>query len=278
MGIVIRTNATALRTLRSLNRTHRDLSGNMEKLSSGLRINSAKDDAAGLAISESLRAQTTSLDQVSRNAADAISTLQIAESSMGEVANTLVRMRELSMQASSGQLSDQQRGFLHDEMDELRKEVTRISEVTEFNGLQLLDGGLATSAATLSFQVGINNTVNDRLEVNIATLNSTGLGIGTMSFTSQTSARDSLTLIDAAITQISSQRATLGAKMNRLGITMDNLASAHENLTAANSRIRDVDVGVEMGKMVSNQILAQAGSSMLAQANSLPQIALSLIG
>jgi flagellin len=163
-------------------------------------------------------------------------------------------------------------------MDELRNEITRISEVTEFNGLQLLDGSLSSGASTLSFQVGINNTTNDRLEVNIATLNSTGLGIGSMSFTTQTAARDALTKIDSAITQISSQRATLGAKMNRLSITMDNLSSANQNLTAANSRIRDVDVGVEMGKMVSNQILAQAGSSMLAQANSLPQIALSLIG
>lgn len=278
MGIVIRTNATALRTLRSLNKTSRSLNENMVKLSSGQRINSAKDDAAGLAISQSLTAQTASINQASRNSADAISSLQIAEGAMGEVANTLVRMRELSMQSASGQVSDGQRAFIHQEMDQLRQEVSRISEVTEFNGLSLLDGSLSGSGNTLSFQVGIQNTANDRIGVNIGTLSSTGLGINTMSFTSQTASQNALTKIDSAINSISVERANLGAKMNRLQITIDNLASANENLSAANSRIRDVDVGSEMGNMVSNQILAQAGSAMLSQANALPQIALSLIG
>jgi flagellin len=278
MGIVIRTNATALRTLRSLNKTSRSLNENMVKLSSGQRINSAKDDAAGLAISQSLTAQTASINQASRNSADAISSLQIAEGAMGEVANTLVRMRELSMQSASGQVSDGQRAFIHQEMDQLRQEVSRISEVTEFNGLSLLDGSLDGAGNTLSFQVGIQNTANDRIGVNIGTLSSTGLGINTMSFTSQTASQNALTKIDSAINSISVERANLGAKMNRLQITIDNLASANENLSAANSRIRDVDVGSEMGNMVSNQILAQAGSAMLSQANALPQIALSLIG
>jgi flagellin len=251
----------------------------MLKLSSGMRINSAADDAAGLAISESLKAQVVSLQQAGRNSSDAVSTLQIAEAAMGEVATTLTRMRELAMQSSSGQLSNQQRGFLDQEMDELRKEVTRISEVTEFNGLKLLDGGLSTgSGTTLSFQVGIQNTANDRIEVNINTISGSGLGIGSMSLSTQTAARSALDTIDAAISSLSSSRANLGAKMNRLTITMDNLASAEQNIDAANSRIRDVDVGHEMGRMVSNQILSQAGSAMLSQANSLPQIALGLIG
>jgi flagellin len=279
MGIVIRSNPTAAATLSSLERTNRRLSGNMLKLSSGMRINSAADDAAGLAISESLKAQVVSLQQAGRNSADAVSTLQIAEAAMGEVANTLQRMRELAMQSSSGQLSNQQRGFLDQEMDELRKEVTRISEVTEFNGLNLLDGGLSTaSGVTLSFQVGIQNTNNDRINVNVNTISATGLGIGTMSLASQTRARSALDTIDLAISSLSSSRANLGAKMNRLTITMDNLSSAEQNIDAANSRIRDVDVGHEMGRMVSNQILSQAGSAMLSQANSLPQIALGLIG
>jgi flagellin len=278
MGIVIRTNATALRTLRSLNKTSRSLNENMVRLSSGQRINSAKDDAAGLAISQSLTAQTTSINQASRNSADAISSLQIAEGAMGEVANTLVRMRELSMQSASGQVSDGQRAFIHQEMDQLRQEVSRISEVTEFNGLSLLDGSLEGAGNTLSFQVGIQNTGNDRIGVSIGTLSATGLGISSMSFTSQTASQNALSAIDSAINSISVERANLGAKMNRLQITIDNLASANENLSAANSRIRDVDVGSEMGNMVSNQILAQAGSAMLSQANALPQIALSLIG
>ena len=278
MGIVIRSNPTAKATLSSLERTQRKLSGNMLKLSSGMRINSAKDDAAGLAISESLKAQVVSLQQANRNSSDAVSTLQIAEAAMGEVATTLTRMRELAMQSSSGQLSNQQRGFLDQEMEELRNEVTRISQVTEFNGLALLDGSLSTGTGTLSFQVGIENTNNDRINVNIATVSATGLGIGTMSLSSQTRARSALDTIDSAINSLSSSRATLGAKMNRLTITMDNLASAEQNISAANSRIRDVDVGAEMGKMVSNQILSQAGSAMLSQANSLPQIALGLIG
>jgi flagellin len=278
MGIVIRTNPTAMQTLRSLNKTNRSLSGSMMKLSSGMRINSAADDAAGLAISETLKAQIVSLGQASRNASDAISTLQIAETAMGETANVLQRMRELAMQSSSGQLSDQQRGFLDQEMGQLREEIGRISQVTEFNGIKLLDGSLNSGSGTLSFQVGVRNTLNDRMEVNIATINGTGLGIGTMSLSTMTKARSALDLIDTAINSLSSSRANLGAKMNRLTITVDNLASAEQNIEAANSRIRDVDVGKEMGKMVSNQILSQAGTSMLTQANSLPQIALSLIG
>jgi flagellin len=276
MGLSIKTNAVANNIRVSLNSTTRDLETNMMRLASGLRINSAKDDAAGLAISESLKAQIASLGQASRNSSDAISALQIGEGAMGEVANTLVRMRELAMQSASGQLDDQQRAGIDSEMQQLQEEVTRISAVTEFNGLSLLDGSL--SAATLSFQIGINNTNNDRLGVNIGDMSATGLGISSISLSAQTAAQNALSAIDTAILGVSSQRANLGAKMNRLEITIDNLASAEENLTAANSRIRDVDVGKEMGMMVSNQILAQAGSSMLAQANALPQIALSLIG
>jgi flagellin len=276
MGLSIKTNAVANNIRVSLNSTTRDLETNMMRLASGLRINSAKDDAAGLAISESLKAQIASLGQASRNSSDAISALQIGEGAMGEVANTLVRMRELAMQSASGQLDDQQRAGIDSEMQQLQEEVTRISAVTEFNGLSLLDGSL--SASTLSFQIGINNTNNDRLGVNIGDMSSTGLGISSISLSAQSAAQNALSAIDSAILGVSAQRANLGAKMNRLEITIDNLASAEENLTAANSRIRDVDVGKEMGMMVSNQILAQAGSSMLAQANALPQIALSLIG
>ena len=276
MGMSIKTNALANNIRGSLSGSTRELETNMMRLASGLRINSAKDDAAGLAISESLKAQIASLGQASRNSSDAISALQIGEGAMGEVANTLVRMRELAMQSASGQLANTQRAGIDAEMTELKEEVTRISAVTEFNGLSLLDGSLNTN--TLSFQIGINNTTNDRIGVNIGTMSATGLAISTLSLATQTAAQNALSAIDTAILAVSSQRANLGAKMNRLEITIDNLASAEENLTAANSRIRDVDVGAEMGKMVSNQILAQAGSSMLAQANALPQIALSLIG
>ncbi len=278
MGIVIGTNPTAMQTLRSLNKTNRTLQSSMVKLSSGMRINSARDDAAGLGISEILRAQVSSLDVASRNSADAISALQIAESSMNEIHNVLNRMRELAMQSASGQLSNQQRGFLEQEMGQLREEVSRISATTEFNGKVLTDGTFATGATTLTFQVGTHNTTNDRLDVHITTMSATGLDIQTMSLATQTRAQSALDTIDAAINEVSAQRASLGALMNRLSITIDNLASAEENVAGANSRIRDVDVGKEMGKMVSHQILSQAGTSMLTQANSLPQTALALIG
>jgi len=278
MGIVIGTNPTAMQTLRSLNKTNRTLQSSMVKLSSGMRINSAKDDAAGLGISEILRAQVSSLGVASRNSADAISALQIAESSMNEIHNVLNRMRELAMQSASGQLSNQQRGFLDQEMSQLREEVTRISATTEFNGKVLTNGAFATGASTLTFQVGTHNTANDRINVNITTMSATGLAIQTMSLSVQTRAQSALDVLDAAINEVSAQRASLGAMMNRLTITIDNLASAEENVAGANSRIRDVDVGKEMGKMVSHQILSQAGTSMLTQANSLPQTALALIG
>jgi flagellin len=278
MGIVIGTNPTAMQTLRSLNKTNRNLQSSMVKLSSGMRINSARDDAAGLGISEILRAQVSSLGVASRNSADAISALQIAESSMNEIHNVLNRMRELAMQSSSGQLSNQQRGFLSQEMSQLREEVSRISATTEFNGKVLTDGTYATGGSTLTFQVGTHNTSNDRINVNITTMSATGLSIQSMSLSLQTSAQSALDVLDAAINEVSAQRASLGAMMNRLTITIDNLASAEENVAGANSRIRDVDVGKEMGKMVSNQILSQAGTSMLTQANSLPQTALALIG
>jgi flagellin len=282
MGIVIRTNPVSMAVLRSLNKTHRALAEDMSHLASGQRIMSAKDDAAGLAISESLRSQVKSTQQASRNASDAISVLQIAEGGMSQMAGALTRMRELTMQAASGQISTQQRGFLDQEAGELAQEIFRISRVTEFNGQKLLDGSFSSATGTLSFQVGINNTVNDRLNVNIGTMDPGGLGFfaTTISPTidTQTRARNMLSTLDSAIGSVSAARANLGAKMNRLEITVDNLASSEENLAAANSRIRDLDIGAAMGRMVSNQILAQAGAAMLAQANALPQIALQLIG
>jgi flagellin len=281
MSIVIRTNPTAMKALRSLNKTSRGLNDNVARLSTGKRINSAKDDAAGLAISESLGAQVSSLRQASRNAAGAISVLQTAEGAMGEIAGTLVRMREIGMQAASGHITDNQRDFVETEFQIMRAEVDRISDVTEFNGQKLLDGSLSATFAfgkAMEFQIGINNTDNDTLDVNIEPMSAKGLGLHLANFKTQDQAGNSLGIVDKAIDIVSRERANLGANMNRLEITMDNLASAAENLQGAQSRILDVDVGKEMGKMVSNQILAQAGASMLAQANSSPQVALSLIG
>ena len=278
MPIVIRTNPTSLGTLKALDKTQRMLTDSMVKLSSGMRINSARDDAAGLAISENLRSDIVSLGQATRNASDAISVLQIAEAAMGEIGNNLLRVRELAMQAASGQLSQNQRDFIHDEMEEHKQEISRIAQVTEFAGKKLLDGSVASGAATLIFQVGINNAATDRLPVNIATMGQTGIGMSTMSLSLQTRAQSALDIIDSAINTVSSRRANLGARMNRLEIVIDNLASAEENIMAANSRIRDTDVGREMGNLVAQQILSQAGSAMLSQANSLPQMALSLLG
>jgi flagellin len=277
MSVIFRTNTTALKVLSSLNKTNRSLSSSTGKLASGHRIQSAKDDAAGLAISESLHAQVRSIRQASRNASAAISVLQTAEGASGSVANILVRLRELTMQSASGQYTDDQRKGMNLEFREIRREVTRVSQVTFFNGQKLLTGQLATDP--MVFQIGLNNTDNDKLAVAIPNMRfgNSGLKI-TGNIKSQTNARKMMDRIDAAIDKVSAVRADLGAKVNRLTTTLDNLASADENLTAAHSRIKDLDVGQEMGQMVSQQILAQAGSAMLAQANALPQIALGLIG
>ena len=280
MAMSIVTNVGSLNAQRNLSKTGGALQKSLAQLSSGLRINRASDDAAGLAISENLKAQIRSLGQAERNANDGISLLQTAEGAMNEVQGIMGRMRELAVQASSDTVSDTERGYAQQEFSALMSEVDRIANVTEYNGTTLLDG----SATGIEFQVGINDTANDRISVDIADMRTSALGTGgggsalsTLDISTKAGAQAALDVVDAAIEDVSSGRADIGAVENRLQITTSNLASARENLSAANSRIRDADVASATADLTRNTILQQAGVSVLAQANQAPQLALSLL-
>ena len=280
MAISIVTNPASLNAQRNLNRTQGTMGRSLARLSSGLRINGASDDAAGLAISEKLKSQTRSLSQAERNANDAVSMLQTAEGAMNETSGLLIRMRELSVQSANDTVGATERSFIQSELSDLRDEVNRIAEVTEFNGTKLIDG----SASSVTFQVGIQNTTNDRISVSINDMHATALGTGAatrlsgLDVSTITGAQTALDVLDAAITDVSAGRAEIGAVQNRLQVTIANLGTARENLSAANSRIRDVDVASESAELTKNNILMQAGVSVLAQANQQPSLALSLIG
>ncbi len=281
MGLSIVTNVASLNAQRNLTGTQDALASSISKLSSGMRINKAGDDAAGLGISESLKSQIRSISQAQRNANDGISMSQVAEGAMNEMQGIVSRMRELSVQASNSTLGADERGYIHTEFKQLSAEVDRISKVTKFNGQDLLDGDAATG---LTFQVGIYNTTDDRIAMSIARLDTTTLGataaslkIGVQGLNSAAGAQKAIGVFDNAIKQLSAARAKVGASQNRMSVTVANLATSYENLSAANSRIRDVDVAEETATMTKAQILSQAGLAVLAQANQLPQSALSLL-
>jgi flagellin len=282
MAVVINTNVASLGAQKNLQSTQNVLQRSMQRLSSGLRINTASDDAAGLAISESLRAQVRSLNQASRNASDGVSLLQTAEGALNEVSGILVRMRELAVQSANGVLSTEQRSSLHAEFTQLRDEIDRIGDSTQFNGVSLIEGSLASSGVT--FQVGLDAASSSQLTVTIASAKSADIGsaasnakLDSTSISSASGARSALAVLDDAIAGVTQTRGTIGAAMNRLASTVANLATAVENLSAANSRIRDVDVAEETAAMTRSQILMQAGVSVLAQANQAPSVALSLL-
>lgn len=285
MAISINTNVSSINAQRNLNATQNRLSGNFGRLSTGLRINTAADDAAGLAISEKFKSQIRSLSQAERNAQDGISLLQTAEGALNEVSGILIRVRELAVQSATSTLGDTERGFLNQEVTALKSELDRIAGVTEFNGAQLLSGG--STGTSFSFQVGIGNTTNDRISSTISGTAAADLGAVTggavssvagIDISSVTGAQNALAVLDQAITDVSSRRADIGAVQNRLGVTLANLGTARENISSANSRIRDVDVASETAALTRNNILTQAGVSVLAQANQQPAIALSLLG
>ena len=275
MAITINTNTTSLFAQKNLGTASMELSDSMSRLSSGLRVRSAADDAAGLAISEDFKAKIRSLNQARRNANDGVSLAQTADGALKEMGSMLTRMRELSIQARNGTLNSDQRGFLNNEFQELKSEIARIGSTTEFNGVSLLTG--ANNGAGIAFQVGTGTTANDKLTLTIATTNTTTLSINAASIKSVGGADAAIANLDSAIKAVSSRRATIGAMQNRLSITMSNLQTYSTNLEAANSRIVDVDVAAETARLTRQQILVQAGSSMLAQANQGPQIALSLL-
>ncbi|MDJ0761585.1 MAG: flagellin [Myxococcota bacterium] len=279
MGLVINTNVSAINAMRNLGRTEGALGTSLARLSSGMRITSAKDDAAGLAISEKLRSQIRGLAQAERNANDGISLVQTAEGALNEVSGALIRMRELAVQAATGTLGSLERDYLDDEFQALISEIDRIAAVTEFNGTALLNGAASTG---ISLQVGLDNDSNDQIQASIGNTYSSQLGdtnfINAQHVSTVALAQSALTVIDSAIADVSSVRGDLGAVQNRLSITVNNLATQRENISAANSRIRDVDVASETVNLTRNQILMQAGVAVLAQANQLPAMAISLIG
>jgi len=280
MSLIVNTNMFSLNAQKNIRSTQDSLGTSVERLSSGLRVNSAKDDAAGLAISMKLSAHVRSVNQAIRNAQDGISVVQTAEGGMNEIHNILTRMRELAQQASTGTLATSDRTALNTEFSDLKTEITRISDTTEFNSLNLLNGALSSSGVSL--QVGINNTSQDRITVTGSAFNdidasALGLSGSISSIDSASNAQSMLTLVDSAISTVSTRRGNLGAVQNRLGSTISNLSIASENLSAANSRIKDADFAVETAQMTRNQIILQAGISVLSQANVIPQYALQLL-
>jgi flagellin len=276
MALSVVTNVASLGAQRSLSKTQDRLEMNIKRLSSGLRVNSAADDAAGLAIGSKLNAQIRGLSQASRNANDAVSVIQTAEGGLAEIDGLLTRMRELGVQAANGgALGSSERTHLDNEYDALMGEIDRIVATTKFNGQALIDG---TLSAGTSFQVGAFNTSNDRISVAIDDAGSASLGIDATDLTTVTTAQSAVSLLDTAIESVATSRAALGAAQNRITVTISGLGSMRENLTAAKSRIMDVDVAEETAALARNQILAQAGAAVLSQANALPQMALSLLG
>jgi flagellin len=277
MGMRVTTNMAAINAQRNLVGSQRAINDSMAKLASGSRINKAADDAAGLAISEGLKAQIRSGVQAQRNANDGISMVQTAEGGLNEIGNIVVRLRELGIQAASDTVGEVERGMLNKEVVQLKSEVQRIASVTTWGTTKLLDG----SSPKFDFQVGLfNNAEEDRITFNagenVATLDA--LGLSGIDFSSKEGAQDALGMLDTAQNTVSGTRANLGALQNRLTSTVDNLGVAVENMSAANSRIRDTDVAQASSEMTRNNILLQAGTSTLAQANQSNQLALKLIG
>lgn len=281
MAITVNTNVASINAQRNLGKTSSNMSKSLERLSSGLRINRAADDAAGLAITSKQRAEVRGMSQAVRNANDGISMIQTAEGSLEEVYNIVSRVRELAEQSASGVMSQEERDLIDTEFKELYAEIDRISSVTEFNSTKLLDGSISTAANAVSLQVGINNTANDKIDVKIDDVSASALGMGSdgtiTTLSSQAMARSALDIVDSAITTISKNRGRLGAQTNRLESTVANLNITMENTNASISRIRDVDFASETANFTKQQILSQAGTSILAQANQLPQSALSLL-
>lgn len=277
MGFRINTNVASLQAQSSLNKVNKETQESFSKLSSGTRITKASDDAAGLAISEKLKSQIRSAQQANRNANDGISMVQVAEGGLNETSNILVRMRELSIQAASDTVGDVERGMSNLEYQQLKQEMDRISQVTEYNGTKLLNG----EGEKKEFQIGTGaDEFKDRIAFEPGQLNAGigAMGVEGVDVSTKEGAQEALSSIDSAIEKVSGQRAVLGAIQNRLTSTSNNLQTFTENMSAANSRIRDVDYADETAKQARNSILTSAGSSVLAQANVSGQNALKLIG
>lgn len=276
MGLRVNTNTVALNTQYQLRNSQSGIAKTMERLSSGNRINRASDDAAGLAISEGMRANIRGLKQVDRNAQDGISMTQIAEGALNEVANILVRLREISIQAASDTISDDQRVLVNKEYSQMLSEVDRIAASTEYNGVKLLTG----AGDRIDFQVNLRNSdTTDRIvfDPSQADVSLVGLGLNQSDVTSKYNAQDSLEMLDKAIDNVSDLRAAFGSVQSRLQATTENILTSIENISAAKSRIRDTDLAEETSELSKKNIMLQAGTSILAQANQQPGQALALL-
>ena len=276
MGLRIATNVASINAQRSITGSNNNLARSLARLSSGFRINQAADDAAGLAISENLKALIRGYRQASRNSEDGISLVQVAEGSLNEVSNMLIRLRELGVQSASDTIGDTERKFIDVEYQQLKSEIQRITEATQFNGFDLLNG----TGGIIDIQVGVHNdNFRDRISFNASAANATleALGLTAENVGTKNTAQMSIDVVDNALVSVNAIRANFGAMQNRLTSTRSNLAVADENFSAANSRIRDTDIAAETAELTRNNILIQAGVSVLGQANSMQQMALKLL-
>ena len=276
MALTVNTNLTSMNSLSNLNQTNNNLSRSLGRISSGMRINSARDDAAGLGVAENLDAAQGSLKMAMRNANDGIAVVQTAEGAANEVANIIKRMRELAVQSSSDTLENTERAYINDEFTALSTEVDRIANVTEFNGLALADG----TNATLNVQVGINNVAaNDRIAITLGDLTAATLGVdtGSIDLSTAAGAQGALAGLDTALDSVNQYRSTFGATQNRLESAFRSLDNYNQNLAAAESQIRDTDFAAESAEMAKQQIMQQAGVAVLAQAKNINAQAAQLI-
>lgn len=277
--LAINTNVGSLTAQRNLQKTARGLHQSISRLSSGTRVNSAADNAAGMAVSENMRAQLKGFQQAMRNANDGVAVLQTAESGYQSLSDLLVRMRELAVQSANDSVSDTERGYLNTEFADLIDEMDRVSSVVEYNGIQLLDG-TAGSAGTgaMTFQVGTRDSANDRISIQLDNQDSTTLGVNGDTINSQPDAQSAITAIDSALEILSTDRATIGSTINTLNVAVDGLASSIENYGTAMSQIKDTDMADESSAFSKSNVLQQAGVAMLSQANQTPNLVMRLLG
>jgi|TARA_B110000467_G_scaffold123149_1_gene114934 flagellin len=284
MAIRIFNNIASSNAQRILGVNNQRLATSIERISTGIRINKGADDAAGLAISEGLRSDIRALRQATRNANDGISLINVTEGALNEQSGILIRLRELASQAATGTVGSTERGTIQLEFSALRNELTRISQTTEFNGIALLDGGLASSASStnnIMIQIGIDNSENSRLNlnsaINLAAVDASTLGIHALSVTGASEALTALNEINNAIGSVTAARGKVGAVQNRLQRSVSALAITAENLQAAESSIRDADIAAEIAELTRNQILVQTSTAMVGQSNLIPQSVLQLL-
>lgn len=281
MPLAINTNLGSITAQKHVSSNSRNLQQSIQRLSSGLRLNSASDDAAGMAVATGLRAQVGGYQQATRNANDAIAILQTAEGAYNTVSDNLMRMRELAVQAASDGLTDTERDYIQTEFADIQQDINRISAVTEYNGTKLLNGS-AGASGTMTFQVGTRNSSNDQITIDLKAIDtsasSLNVATGTTGVSSLGAAQSAIAEIDNAIDFLSTERTNIGSKLNKLDNAVTNLGTTVQNLSQATSQIRDVDIASESASFASAQVLQQAGVSMLAQANQLPNLALRLVG